>query len=202
MCGCKFCYLDRSKEINTVLEETDHFFVIPALGDFVGGYVLIVSKRHLYNMSELGDEEKDEYLLLIQKYREMFYHIYGKYPIVFEHGSLKEKASASSIVHAHTHVVNYQFQHEEDFIDQLNFQLIYHFQEIVSTDRSYIFYLSFNNNLYVTYDYQPISQLVRICIARDMGLVEEYNWTLYDYQENVLNTIKKISYYNQIYKKL
>lgn len=69
-----------------MVEENDHFIVIPALGDFVGGYLLIVSKRHLYNMNELSDMEKDEYFYLIRKYREMFMNINGKYPIIFEHG--------------------------------------------------------------------------------------------------------------------
>lgn len=188
---CKFCNLDRSQIINTVFEETDHFIVIPALGDFVGGYILIVSKKHLYNMNELSDIEKEEYFCLIQKYREMFMNIYGKYPIVFEHGSMSGKLSASSVVHAHTHVVNYQFYDENAFIDQLNFECIDFFQHI-SCDQSYIFYLSNDNCMYVSYHYPLVSQLVRILIAQDMGLSEQYDWKLYDYQDHVLDTIDKI----------
>ena len=191
---CKFCNLDRSQVINTVFEETNHFIVIPALGDFVGGYVLIVSKKHLYNMNELSDIEKEEYFCLIQKYREMFINIYGKYPIIFEHGSMKDKASASSVVHAHTHVVNYQFQDENNFIDQLNFECIDSFKYI-SHNQSYIFYMSSDNCMYVTYDYPLVSQLMRIMIAQDMGHYEQYDWKLYDYKENILDTIDNVQRY-------
>ena len=194
MVECKFCNLNKDQIVNTVLDETDNFIVIPALGDFVGGYVLIVSKRHLYNMNELSDLEKEEYWTLIQKYRDIFFNIYGKYPIVFEHGSTKDNESLSSVVHAHTHVVNYNFHDECDFIDQLNLKCIDSLYD-VSYDKSYIFYLSGDNLMYVSYDYPVISQLVRVLIARDMGIDEQYNWKLHEYQENILNTIDLVKQY-------
>ena len=52
----------------------------------------------------------DEYFGLINKYRQVFNKLYNMYPIVFEHGSsFSDENSASSIVHAHTHIVNHNF---------------------------------------------------------------------------------------------
>lgn len=82
--NCRFCNFDSSKIFNTILEETDNFLVIPALGSLVDGYVLIITKEHLYNMNQLDNELKVEYFNLVNKYRKLFMKIYGKYPIVFE----------------------------------------------------------------------------------------------------------------------
>lgn len=40
-------------------------------------------------MFELDKKKKEEYFALIEKYRCMFKQIYGKNPIVFEHGTIK-----------------------------------------------------------------------------------------------------------------
>lgn len=42
---CIFCDLDKSKLENTILEETENFIVVPALGSLTQGYVLIVAKN-------------------------------------------------------------------------------------------------------------------------------------------------------------
>ena len=99
---CIFCNIDKDKIYNTILDETDNFIVLPTLGSLVEGYILIVSKRHIYNMGELTEKEQDEYIYLLNKYKELFNKIYGKYPITFEHGTSRSdiKSAASSVVHA------------------------------------------------------------------------------------------------------
>ena len=59
--SCIFCTLDKSKRENTILEETTYFYVIPAVGSLVVGYVLILCKRHIYSMAELNNKEQKEY---------------------------------------------------------------------------------------------------------------------------------------------
>ena len=84
---CPFCELDKSKIYNTILDESKYFYITPTLGSLVDGYILIISKSHINSMSLLTKEERLDYKLLIDKYRNIFKKIYGKYPIVFEHGS-------------------------------------------------------------------------------------------------------------------
>ena len=85
--NCIFCNLEKNKIENTILDETNHFYILPTVGSLVDGYILVVSKRHINSMSELTKNEMDEYNFIIEKYRNIFRDIYGKYPIVFEHGS-------------------------------------------------------------------------------------------------------------------
>ena len=186
---CIFCNLDKTKIYNTILEETDNFIVVPTLGSLVDGYVLIVTKNHLYNMNELCKKEKEEYFSLIDKYRNLFNKIYGKYPIVFEHGTAKNiiNESASSVIHAHTHIVNHNYKEEESILNNLNFK-----EKIINKNKNYIFYISPTNKKYITYNFKPISQLMRILVAKDLGFENKYNWRKEPFTKNIISTINKI----------
>lgn len=47
MKGCPFCNLNTKNIENTILEETENFYIIPSLGALVDGYILVVSKKTL-----------------------------------------------------------------------------------------------------------------------------------------------------------
>lgn len=193
MSQCNFCCIDKSKIYNTLIEETNNFIVIPSLGSLVDGYILIVAKKHLYNMFELDNNLLLEYYGLIDKYRNIFKNIYKKFPIVFEHGSNKvDKNTASSLVHAHTHIVNHNFKKEVDLLENLNFKII---NDNKIEDKSYIFYISPNNKRYITYTFDSISQLMRLYIARDLKLENYYNWRNNIFYENIIKTLKNIKNY-------
>lgn len=190
---CIFCNIDTTKIYNTILDETDNFVVVPTLGSLVQGYVLIVSKCHIFNMGELTLKEQDEYMELLNKYRELFNKIYGKYPIVFEHGTSKNdiNKTSSSVIHAHTHIVNHSFNDELEIIHNLNLEEIDNINDILS-NKNYIFYISENGEKYITYNFEEKSQLMRILIAKDLGYINKYNWKNDAFLNNVEKTINKI----------
>jgi len=193
---CRFCDIDKTKIYNTILEETNNFLVIPDLGSLVDGYVLVVSKKHLYNMNQLSNDIKKEYFGLIKKYRNIFFKIYGKYPIIFEHGTgINTDITSSSVIHAHTHIVNHNYSNEDELLNGLNFK---EFDFINKNDfnNSYIMYISPNNKFYITYSFESISQLMRILIAKDLGLEKEYDWRKENFDNNYILTIEKISKFN------
>ena len=190
---CIYSNIDKDKIYNTILDETDNFIVVPTLGSLVEGYILIVSKHHIYNMGELNNKEKEEYIDLINKYRELFNKIYGSYPIVFEHGTSKKDITltSSSVIHAHTHIVNHSFKNELEIINNLNLEEIDKINNIVS-DKNYIFYISKSGKKYITYYYMNTSQLMRILMAKDLGYESKYNWKNDAFLDNIEKTIKKI----------
>lgn len=155
------------------------------------GYILIVSKKHYNNMLELNNDEKLEYLNLITKYRNLFNKVYNKYPIIFEHGDIDNNVNTSSIKHAHTHIVNYNFKDELKIINDLNFNIINSISDIKS-NINYIMYINEYNKKYITYNYDSISQLMRIIIAKDMDIGEKYNWKNNKFNNNIKLTINKI----------
>lgn len=200
---CPFCNMDKTCLENTILEETQYFYVIPALGSIVEGYILIISKKHINSMSDLTNEEINEYENLIAKYREIFKSIYKKYPIIFEHGApnIEDKIRANSVNHAHTHIVNHNYKNEQSLIEKLNFKKISKIQNL-NRNKNYIFYISPNNSIYVTNTFESISQIMRIEIAKDLNINDKYDWRKNKFENNIIITINKIDdYFKKIKKK-
>lgn len=198
MIKCPFCNIDKAKIENTIIEETSNFFVIPAVGALVEGYILIISKNHIYAMSELTIEEMKEYENLINKYRGIFKSIYAKYPIVFEHGSpnINNSIKANSITHAHTHIVNHNYKDEKNLIEDLHFKKMKSIKQIMNKNSdNYIFYMNANKDMYFTNKFNPISQIMRIKIAEDLNKLFEYDWRKNKLEHNIKLTISKISNY-------
>ena len=192
--NCVFCNMDNTKIENTIIEETDNFYVLPAVGSLVDGYVLVVSKRHVNSMSELNDLEKIEYKNIIEKYRNIFKKIYGKYPIVFEHGTpiINSKMKANSVIHARLHIVNHHYLAEQEIIKRLNLKRINDISKI-NDKQNYIMYISPKNICYVSYKFESISQMTRKIIARDLGMKNKYDWKKEKFISNIDSTIKKIT---------
>lgn len=143
-------------------------------------------------MAELCDNTKEEYFNLIEKYRTLFKQIYNKYPIVFEHGTskLNLNKTSSSVVHAHTHIVNHNYIDELSLIKELKFKRINKLSNY--SNKNYIFYISPNNKKYITTNFESISQLMRIKIAKDLGFKDKYNWKKETFNNNIISTIQKL----------
>lgn len=189
---CVFCSFDKDKIENTIIEETKYFYVLPGVGALVDGYLLIVSKRHVNSMADLEDNEKCEYKKIINKYRKKFNSIYNKYPIIFEHGTPKihSKNKANSVFHAHTHIVNHNFNDENKIISNLKFKIINSITEI-KNNKNYISYINASGVNMVSYDFPSESQLMRKYIACDLKNEDKYNWRDYSFIDNIKLTIDK-----------
>ena len=191
MNDCIFCNLDFDKVENTVICETKNFRAIPSVGSLIDGYVLIVTKNHINSLSELTDEQKVEYENLINKILEMFQKVYGKTPILFEHGTpnLQSSMSANSIIHAHSHIVNFKFKNESEIIQKYNFVPIKNFNEVKR--ENYIYFQNSDASKYVSYNFTSVSQLMRILIANEINKEQQYNWREFDFKENIVSMLNK-----------
>ena len=192
--NCVFCNIDKSRPENTIIEESDNFIVLPAIGALVDGYLMIVSKKHINSMSLLKENEKIEYEFLIEKYRNKFKNIYNKFPIIFEHGSPINDSDmkASSVIHAHTHIVNHNFINEESIVKNLNFKILENLNYL-SKEQNYIMYINPENICYVSYNFEPVSQMMRKIIAKDLGYENKFDWKKEIFIENINSTIKKFT---------
>ena len=190
--NCTFCNLDFSKIENTIIYETENFRVIPSVGALVDGYILIVAKAHINSLSELNQAQKKEYEELVNKLSIIFKEIYGKRPVLFEHGTpnLKNSMSANSIIHAHSHIVNFEFKNEKEIINKYNFVPIESFDDVVN--ENYIYYQNNNRGKFVSYQFDSVSQLMRILVANEIDKKDEYNWREHDFKENIEVMLEKI----------
>ncbi len=190
--SCPFCQLDSTKYYNEIIEETKNFRIIPGLGALTPGYILILPKKHCYSMTNFNAELMLEYQNIIHKYRKLFKSIYHKYPIIFEHGTPDPCGlCASCVIHAHTHIINHHYQNEEAIIQQLNFQKINNLTEI-KKDQNYIYYQNHQGQEYITYNFEPISQIMRIFIAQDLNIKDQYDWRAFPFENNIHQTINDL----------
>lgn len=191
MNDCIFCNLDFDKVENTVICETKNFRVIPTVGSLIEGYVLIVTKNHINSLSELTSEQKFEYENLVNKILKIFQKLYGKTPILFEHGTpnIQNSMSATSIIHAHSHIVNFKFKNEAEIIQKYNFTPVKNFNEVKR--ENYIYFQNGDDSKYVSYSFDSVSQLMRILIANEIDKGEQYNWRKFDFKENIVTMLNK-----------
>lgn len=191
MIGCSFCKLDTSLFYNKIIEETDNFVITPGLGSLVPGYILIIPKRHVYCMTIFTKDVMREYESILEKYRQKFKKIYGKYPIIFEHGTPDPNGlCANCVIHAHTHIVNHNYKNEQEIINKLNFIKINSLFDIEK--KNYIYYKNSEGTDYITYDFEPISQIMRIFLAEDLDMKEKYDWRSFPFEENIYKTIEDL----------
>jgi len=106
---CRFCSIvsnQHGDKFDTVLLASDNFLVIPALGHFCPGYLMLISKDHIRNFAQITDRRViDELERLSLCTRWSIEPHFGR-SIVFEHGPLDSVCSGgSSVDHAHLHFV-------------------------------------------------------------------------------------------------
>lgn len=193
MSNCTFCNLDCGKIENTIIDKADDFIVVPSKGSLVEGYVLVVPKIHVTSINELNNNQKESLLFLIKKYRKRFKEIYGRYPIVFEHGTGCNGITSSSVVHAHIHLVNHNFFDENKIIDLLNLKKVDKDEFYKYKGESYIAYISFNFDYYISYNFNPCSQQMRKFIAQDLEIGDKYDWKNNDFEDNIKRMLEKFN---------
>lgn len=89
------------------------------------------------------------------------------------------------------HIVNHNYKDENVLLRKENFKEISRITEITN-NKNYIFYINQNDEIYITYDFKAISQLMRIEIAKDLNLLDMYDWCQNYFQNNIIMTIDKI----------
>lgn len=189
---------------NVIIDETEHFYVKAALGQFIDGYVLINSKKHLPNYSFLESiNQFNELESLISKTKCNLSKILDINEfLIFEHGSINKLCfntgcNAKCIDHAHLHIIPTQI----DILQQLQSQFSYiqlksHLEVQDFRTKSYIYYQSSRSkskHIFNVTNFIP-SQFVRQLICKKLEMPDNWNWSLYPYRE-------KIKDFNSIYMK-
>ena len=165
---------------NRILYSSEKFIVLPALGPLNEGHLLVLTRDHYLNFSQIPYSSTAEFFLLISFLKKSLTSTYGP-TILFEHGPVSENRKAGCcITHAHIHmlplVVDIEFQLSSDF--QRNKaqglgDLIFHRQQ-----PPYIYYENQNGDsfVYEVYDNLP-SQYIRQIIAYSIDNPEIWDWS-------------------------
>ena len=105
--NCMICRIVQGRPIRKehIIYESSNFFLVPGLGAFYDGYVMLCPKKHLMSFAELNAEEHDEFIQVLDDIRYILKAVYRKEIFTFECGSGRNGGGkhATSIVHAHLH---------------------------------------------------------------------------------------------------
>lgn len=201
---CAYCqYLSGDTHENErTVYRSKNFFVIPTLGQFITGYLLIIPYQHIMSNGELSEDYFEEFKLVLSDVEYILKLAYpnAKNILVWENGSgTSGKGKAKdSLVHSHVHVAPSGLT-----ADTIKEMAGFHFDEIDLLDlpkfkeHSYLLMRCpdkerwlINNDPKV---YIP-RQYVRQLIAEEYHIPgDAWNWRTHPFSDKMHETIRDIS---------
>ncbi len=107
---CLFCSIQEmsnpSNPEDEIIEESENFYAKAALGHFVFGYTLIITKEHFPSFAHLPEHQFPELEAFRDKIRDKLHNICQHGISMMEHGAINRCQRAGSCIdHAHLHLM-------------------------------------------------------------------------------------------------
>jgi diadenosine tetraphosphate (Ap4A) HIT family hydrolase len=197
---CRFCNKILNKnhqEIeDTILYENEYFICVPALGCFVTGYTLLISKRHINSIGGFTAQEKLSFQDIVESV--LSRQLYQAGYLLFEHGSSSNRSKTSSCIsHFHFHLLPWIEPKIKELLLEVNDPLTicdeYDDWFIYNEYRSDKEYLMLSDG-FKTYFYcadSLQSQYIRKVISNRMNLENKWNWAIFPFYEKIIKTIRQ-----------
>lgn len=198
---CVFCNIIKNgdnknkNEKNIILYENDLILVSQATGSPVRGYLMIVPKRHINGFAELSTEELkyvEKIVMIIKEFYRKFFNIDS---ILLEHGSTESGRHPQSIVHAHLHLIPFNFNEEieNELLTALRLKPIKSYENIKYNEKlDYWLYCNPQGKYYTSANVldAPRSIFMNL-IAKQIDLPLPYEWresvTKKEYIDEMIN---------------
>ncbi len=153
--------------------ETNSFVVMPSLGSLVAGWLLVIPRRRIPNLSHLNIHEREELRSLVSRVDGYLQHFPGTV-FRFEHGGAYGSLTSCGVDQAHLHLVPLQF----DLIDIAVRRPDIHwsvardrnFLAPSCSDKEYFSAFSGDGRVAVGLPEAPQSQWFRRLIAKELSL--------------------------------
>ena len=183
---CAFCNIiktgnnNNEKEKNVILYEDDLVLITQATGSPVRGYLMIVTKQHVNGFAELSKEELKHLEKLINAIKEFYKKYFNIDSILLEHGSTESGRHPQSIVHAHLHLIPFNFNKniETELLTELHLKSIDSFEKIKINEKlDYWLYCDPKGKFYTSSNIinAPRSIFMNL-IAKQIKLALPYEW--------------------------
>lgn len=188
------------KPMDMVIYESENFYVCPAKGAMVEGYVMICPKAHILSCAALPNEQRRELWNVINDIIYLLREIYDEDILMFEHGSGEEGKCKheKSIVHAHLHILPTNVRITEEQMKRISMKEI-SYEELHQYDKvPYFWYIESYNKMFITADpeiYIP-RQYARQILAEKLNIKGElWNWRKNDFKSKINDTLMDIAEY-------
>jgi diadenosine tetraphosphate (Ap4A) HIT family hydrolase len=197
MSYCIFCdiadgFASAQLPENRVIAQDRLVFAKPALGQFVEGYILIISREHLRAFGAMNSEGLAEVELFKQKLCQSLRRAYGADILVFEHGcgqSMTQRAGAC-IDHAHLHVLPLPLHVplERALTRRFRTWKIGSLRDLATHEKAngpYIYLESKDKCLLFEVDVELPSQYMRRLICAEGGMADIWDWRDHPFRERI-----------------
>jgi XTP/dITP diphosphohydrolase len=165
--------------LSRVLYEDEHFVVMPPLGEFMEGGLLLLSRKHLLSFAHLPAPLFEHLERLMHAIGRLLLRRYGVPPLFFEHGPAPEWSKGVCCVdHAHINIFPAAVRLHPHLAERMNFPLA-NLPSLARLQRSEFGYLFIqeNDGSRRVYDGQLVpTQLVRRIITSAIGCPERWHW--------------------------
>ena len=198
---CVFCNIvkagdnNNEKEKNVILYEDDLILISQATGSPVRGYLMIVTKRHINGFAELSQDELKHVKGIINTIKFFYKRYFNINSILLEHGSTENGRHPQSIVHAHLHLIPFNFNKEieDELFTELHLKPIESFESIKINEKlDYWLYCDKKGKYYTASNIldAPRSIFMNL-IAKQINLPLPYEWrksvTKKEYIDEMIN---------------
>jgi diadenosine tetraphosphate (Ap4A) HIT family hydrolase len=165
-----------------IVYEDEHFIVMPPLGEFMEGGLLLLTRQHILSLAHLTPAQSDHLERLLLAIRRAVVKQWGVAPLVFEHGPAPDWSKGVCCVdHAHLNIFPAAVQVHPHLAERMNLSLG-RVSELVKLRRSEFGYLFVqeNDGTRRAYDGRDVAtQLVRRIITAQLGLPDRWDWRDY-----------------------
>jgi len=172
-----FATLYGEKLASRTLLETDHVRVLPSLGHFVKGYLLLVTKVHFCALADIPYEAIREVEDLKISLAQRLQLQYGPY-VFFEHGARTVDSGGCGIYHAHLHAVPLKACNVLPKLqDQFPHRPIESMSDLKTAEpsKSYLYYEDSAGHSWLFFPKALPSQYLRRLIAESAG-ISQWDW--------------------------
>lgn len=198
---CVFCNIVRTgdnnnnKEKNVILYEDDLILIVQAAGSPVRGYLMIVTKRHVNGFAELSQAELKHVEEIINTIKFFYKKKFNINSIILEHGSTENGRHPQSIVHAHLHLIPFNFNKEieGELFAKLHLKQIATFESIkINKKLDYWLYCDKKGRYYTASNILDVPRSIFMnLIAKQINLPLPYEWrksvTKKEYIDEMIN---------------
>jgi inosine/xanthosine triphosphate pyrophosphatase family protein/diadenosine tetraphosphate (Ap4A) HIT family hydrolase len=176
---------------NRIVYEDEHFIVMPPLGEFMEGGLLLLTREHILSLAHLTPTQFDHLERLLLAIKQALVKIWGMAPLVFEHGPAPELSKGVCCVdHAHLNIFPAAIDVRPQLSDRMSLPIgpLSDLSKFRRAEFGYLF-VQENDGTRRAYDGRDVpTQLVRRIITSQLGLPERWHWRDYLGQDEMLAT--------------
>jgi diadenosine tetraphosphate (Ap4A) HIT family hydrolase len=191
---CLFCSIQEisnpSNPEDEIIDESENFYAKAALGHFVFGYSLIVSKEHFHSFAYLPEELFPELEDFRNHVLSRLHSICEHTVSIMEHGALNRcQRGGSCIDHAHLHLIPLAADLYPTLSQQFSFaelEAISEVRRFKDAQTSYLFYQREGRRSHAVKLSQEVpSQLLRRIACQALGTPELWDWRATPMRESI-----------------